>query len=91
MSKKLLSEEQVKEVTDALIKGNKIEAIKIFRDATGLGLREAKETIEEIGASLSEEFPEVMKKSSGCMSVIAIGTLVIVYLMFDSYGYISSL
>ena len=36
------------EVVDALQRGKKIEAIKSYRSATGLGLKEAKESIEDI-------------------------------------------
>jgi hypothetical protein len=34
-------------VIDALQKGNKIQAIKIYREATGAGLKEAKDLVEE--------------------------------------------
>jgi len=45
------------EVVDALRRGNKIEAIKLVRDATGLGLKEAKDAVERIE---SEESPAVL-------------------------------
>ncbi len=35
-------------VIDAIRQGNKIEAIKVYRELTGLDLREAKEAIEGI-------------------------------------------
>lgn len=35
------------QVQDALRRGNKIEAIKIYRELTGLGLAEAKAAIEK--------------------------------------------
>jgi ribosomal protein L7/L12 len=38
------------EVKAAIHLGNKIEAIKLLRDATGLGLKEAKEAVENIEA-----------------------------------------
>ena len=34
------------EIQDALRRGNKIEAIKIYRELTGVGLAEAKEAID---------------------------------------------
>ncbi len=37
-----------REVTDALQRGEKIEAIKHYREATGVGLKEAKDFVEEI-------------------------------------------
>jgi len=43
-------------VIDALQKGNKITAIKHYREATGAGLKEAKDFIEEImAASMAHE------------------------------------
>jgi ribosomal protein L7/L12 len=38
-------------VLDALLRGNKIEAIKLYREATGVGLAEAKAFVEELQAS----------------------------------------
>ena len=36
------------DVLDALLSGNKIEAIKLLRQRTGLGLKEAKDQIEAV-------------------------------------------
>jgi ribosomal protein L7/L12 len=36
------------EVTEWLRKGNKLEAIKAYREATGQGLKEAKDAVEEM-------------------------------------------
>ncbi len=36
-------------INDAMARGNKIEAIKIVREATGMGLKESKETIDRLG------------------------------------------
>ena len=38
-------------VLEALQSGNKIEAIKLYRQATGVGLAEAKDRVEELQAS----------------------------------------
>lgn len=38
-------------VINALQNGKKIEAIKLYRDATGAGLKEAKDLIEEVMAT----------------------------------------
>ena len=35
-------------VTEALQRGEKIEAIKLYREATGVGLKEAKDFVEEM-------------------------------------------
>lgn len=37
-----------REVVEALQRGNKIQAIKHYRDATGIGLQQAKDFIEEV-------------------------------------------
>ncbi|RPI92711.1 MAG: hypothetical protein EHM40_12200 [Chloroflexi bacterium] len=37
---------------DALRRGNKIEAIKIYRESTGVGLAEAKRAVDEIEVRL---------------------------------------
>jgi ribosomal protein L7/L12 len=39
------------QVQEALQRGNKIEAIKIYRELTGVGLAEAKQAIERGGQS----------------------------------------
>lgn len=40
--------EKMKEVVRLIRDGNKIEAIKVFREATGVGLKEAKDAVEAI-------------------------------------------
>ena len=40
------------QVQDALRRGNKIEAIKIFRELTGVGLAEAKQAIDRAEQSI---------------------------------------
>lgn len=35
-------------IHNALMRGNKIEAIKLYREQTGLGLKEAKDTIDAL-------------------------------------------
>jgi ribosomal protein L7/L12 len=39
------------EVLEALRRGDKIGAIKCYREATGVGLKEAKDFVEELQAS----------------------------------------
>ena len=71
-----LTEDQMKRIADAIVSKRKIEAIKVYREATGEGLKEAKEAIEEITASLATKHPELAtKNSSGCFSVIAVGVI----------------
>jgi len=42
-------------IQEALRSGNKIEAIKLYREVTGLGLAEAKEAIERGGKFLRRD------------------------------------
>ena len=52
-----LTEDQMKRIADAIVSKRKIEAIKVYREATGEGLKEAEEAIEEITASLATKHP----------------------------------
>jgi len=71
-----LTEEQIADISNALAGGRKIEAIKIYRDATGEGLKEAKDFIEALIPKLKEQDPEKYAtlsdgKGGGCASVVA--------------------
>ncbi len=46
-----ISDEARANIEDALSRGNKIEAIRILREDTGLGLKESKEHVERMGRS----------------------------------------
>ena len=76
-----LSDDQVRQITDCLLAGQKIQAIKIYRDATGEGLKEAKESIESLTASLREKHPEKFPATkAGCTSVIVLGLIAVTLL-----------
>ena len=71
--------EQVDEITEAIAQGKKIEAIKIYRKATGEGLREAKEFVETLTGYLQLQDPERFSKAksrSGCSGVLLFGLIV---------------
>ena len=60
--------EQMDAIADALAANRKIEAIKIYREATGKGLKDSKEFIEVLIPKLREEDPEkfaALGKSQG--------------------------
>lgn len=48
-----LTPEQFERIRREVLAGNKIQAIKLHRDATGVGLAEAKQSIEHLAAQLS--------------------------------------
>ena len=56
------------EVQDLVYQGQKIQAIKLVREKTGMGLKEAKEQVEEVAERLSDQFPDAFaaRGNSGC-------------------------
>lgn len=58
-------------VKAALFAGRKIEAIKLFREQSGLGLAEAKEAIDKLENELRARSPDKFTASrSGCLGVV---------------------
>jgi len=52
-----ISEAQAAQIAEALKAGQKIEAIKLYREAAGVGLREAKEAVEALERELGHANP----------------------------------
>ena len=73
-------------VRQALQQGQKIMAIKIYRDMTGLGLAEAKEAVEDLARERGRETaghlaqdkvtPPVVAVRSGCFSLLLLLVLI---------------
>ncbi len=58
-----------------LYAGRKIQAIKLYRAASGLGLKEAKDVVEAIEVTLRASHPDRFDKISsrkGCMLVLLV-------------------
>lgn len=53
-----LSDEQRTQMTELLFIGHKLNAIKIYRQATGAGLKESKDFVDTLEASLQQTMPE---------------------------------
>jgi len=77
-----LTQEQTQEIANALTGGRKIEAIRIYRAATGKGLKDAKDFVDALIPELIEKDPETYKalarpQGAGCASafvaVLALG------------------
>lgn len=64
-----LTPAQRQAIVAALQAGNKIEAIKLCREATGLGLAEAKDFVERL--EISPETPLTSAPESGALSPVA--------------------
>lgn len=60
-------------VAEALFRGQKIEAIKLYRESRRVGLKEAKDAVEELEAGLRERSPEKFANPSsrtGCFACL---------------------
>lgn len=70
-------------VYEAIRSGRKIEAIKIYRELRGVGLKEANEAVERLAAGDPDAYGSdrasdgaghgAVKSSSGCGSVLLVG------------------
>jgi ribosomal protein L7/L12 len=73
-----LPEDKVEAIREALFRGNKIQAIKHYREATRLGLAESKAFIDALELRLRQEEPDqfaAAAKKAGCVGVIAFAAL----------------
>lgn len=72
-----LTDQQVAKIGEALIARRKIEAIKIYREATGAGLKESKDFIEALIPRLQQQDPVkyagLAAQGKGCASVLLVG------------------
>ncbi len=69
------TQEQTEAIANALIGGRRLEAIKIYRTATGKGLGDAKDFIDALIPKLVEQDPEKYKalvraQGAGCASAL---------------------
>ena len=75
-------EELSPEVYQLLAAGRKIEAIKLIREETGLGLAEAKELADALsGHSAAQAPPPVMKEEGGAGGLVAIVVAVLIAIL----------
>ena len=76
----------VEQMTEALSNGQKIEAIKIYCDATGSRLREAKEFVDQLIPELIEKDPDqfghLTAKRMGCGTTVLLALLFFIPLAF---------
>jgi len=70
------------QVAEALASGQKIQAIKIYRDATGKDLKDAKDFIDKLTPRLIEENPEryaaLGNAGAGCGATAGLLLLIVV-------------
>lgn len=65
-----LNDQSRQEILDCIRGNRKIEAIKLYRDATGAGLKESKEFIEELTRQLQADDPNFTPQKAGCAAVV---------------------
>ena len=68
----LLPEATASEIREALYRGERIQAIQRHREATGLGLAEAKAAVDRMEAELRRTSPEKFTappRGAGCLGV----------------------
>lgn len=72
---------QANRLKEAIFTGQKIQAIKLYREQTGKGLAEAKSAVEKLEAELRASSPDQFTKSAkaGCASVIVATAFVILW------------
>lgn len=61
----------------AIYEGKKIEAIKLYREATSLGLKESKEFIDKMESEMREKEPQRFTNagSTGCFGMLVYVTI----------------
>lgn len=69
-----IRDDKLEAIKDALFQNEKITAIRIYREETGVGLAEAKEAVEEMERELRRLSPESFSKppAKGCLGVLAV-------------------
>ena len=74
-TKPAISNSQMDQVTDEIYRGNKLAAVKIYKESKGCSLLEAKEFVERLTDRLQQESPEKFQPgsaTSGCASTILV-------------------
>jgi Ribosomal protein L7/L12 C-terminal domain len=69
-----IPQDRIQAINAAIFAGRKIEAIRLYRAATKIGLKEAKEFVEALEAQLRQESPELFTAppAAGCARAAAL-------------------
>lgn len=65
-----IPDDQLDRITAAIYAGQKINAVKLYREATASGLKDAKDAVERLESELRAAYPERFsaKSGGGCKS-----------------------
>jgi len=76
-----IPEDKLEPIKQSLFQGRKIEAIKLYRNGAGAGLKEAKEAVDKLEAELRAASPEKFTAPTGgkgCLGVmVTLGAVVL--------------
>jgi hypothetical protein len=78
------------EVLRAIEKGRKIEAIKILRERTGIGLANAKVLVERAARQFAEKNPQPVLTDSGTGIPRLLMSLLVAVLIFAVYRHLTA-
>ena len=86
-----MNPEQERQIHQAILNGHKVQAIKLYRAATGLSLLDAKEAVEALEVKMGVVpakvlVPEGVKTSKGCLTLVATVAAAIIYVLSKSLG-----
>jgi hypothetical protein len=74
-----IPEDKLALIKEAVYRGQKIEAIRIYRESAGVGLKEAKEGVEKLEKELRTTRPENFMPQTerrGCLGVIVAAVVI---------------
>ena len=81
-----IPDEKLTQLTDLIFHGQKIEAIKLYRELTNLGLKESKDAVDALEVQLRNESPSKFTVppggSKGCGGVAAVLCIVGIVVVF---------
>ena len=78
--KEVILKDIYSEVQNLIFKGQKIKAIKLVRENSNLGLKEAKKVIEDLTNDLNLQYPNQIKKP-GCF-VLVLSSFFLFFIIF---------
>ncbi len=74
-----ITDDQINTLSEMIFQGQKIQAIKLYREMSNLGLKESKDAVEELEKSLRSTAPGKFTagaQGKGCLGIIVAGLMV---------------
>lgn len=80
-----LTAEQLTTVSNAIYSGNKIEAIKLYRTATGKDLKDSKDAVEKLAVDLEARNPAMFarqRSQSGSLATLVFWGAIVAVIIY---------